>query len=84
MNECPSTHYTPKDITPILLEDISFNKDDITLEPCKGRTDNFYELIPYTKDWCEIDLGRDLFEYDFGDKLFTKIIPNPPYKSNHI
>ena len=84
MNECPSTHYTPKDITPILLEDISFNKDDITLEPCKGRTDNFYELIPYTKDWCEIDLGRDLFEYDFGDTLFTKIITNPPYRTNHI
>ena len=84
MNQCPDAHYTPKDIVPLLLKDISFNKYDITLEPCKGRTDNFYELIPYEKDWCEIDLGRDLFQYDFGDKRFTKCITNPPYKSNEI
>ena len=83
MDICPDSHYTPRDVAETLLNDISFNENDFSLEPCKGRTNNFYDFIPYTKDWCEIDEGRDLFEYDFGDKRFTKIITNPPYRTNH-
>tara|TARA_R110000824_G_scaffold334915_3_gene521482 strand:+ start:142 stop:639 length:498 start_codon:yes stop_codon:yes gene_type:complete len=84
MEEAPSSHYTPSDICKQLLEDITFNEDDNTLEPCKGRDGNFYNLIPYKKMWTEIDLGRDLFTYDFGETRFTKIVTNPPYMSNHI
>ena len=82
MNKCPPSHFTPKNIAKELLKDIDFNKNDFTLEPCRA-TGNFYNLIPYSKDWCEIDEGRDFFTYDFGDIKFSKIIVNPPYRSNH-
>jgi len=82
MNKCPELHYTPKDVCKELLKDITFNKNDYTLEPCKANG-NFYDIIPYKKDWCEIDNGRDFFNYDFGKNKFTKIIVNPPYRSNH-
>lgn len=81
--ECPEFHYTPKDIANELIKDISFNENDETLEPCKGRTNNFYDLIPGNKEWCEIDEGRDFFNYDFKGKTFSKIITNPPYRTNH-
>ena len=84
MNPCPDTHYTPIDIVENILNDIKFIATDNTLEPCKGRTNNFYNLIPYNKDWCEIDEGRDIFTYDFNNVIFTKIITNPPYRTNHI
>jgi hypothetical protein len=83
MDECPSFHYTPINIAQELIKDISFNENDITLEPCKGRTNNFYDLIPYNKEWCEIDEGRDFFNYDFKGKKFSKVITNPPYTTNH-
>ena len=81
-DECPSFHYTPKDICEKLLEDIEFKAYDETLEPCIGRDRNFYDKIPYQKDWGEIEQGRDIFEYDYGRK-FAKVIVNPPYKTNH-
>ena len=73
MNKCPSFHYTPKDITKELIKDIKFNKNDFTLEPCMG-DGSFYDLIPYKKDWAEIDKGRDVFEYNFGNCKYTKVI----------
>tara|TARA_Y100000310_G_scaffold345570_1_gene466739 strand:- start:1337 stop:2680 length:1344 start_codon:yes stop_codon:yes gene_type:complete len=82
MEKCPNQHYTPQNVAEELIKDIKFNKNDFTLEPCKA-DGSFYNIIPYKKDWCEIDLGRDIFKYDFGDIKFTKIITNPPYRSNH-
>ena len=76
-----SFNYTPLNITEKLIKDVNFNENDITLEPCKA-DGSFYDLIPYEKDWAEIEQGRDIFTYDFGDRLFTKIITNPPYKDN--
>ena len=78
---CPKLHYTPNEVAIELLKDIDFKENDITLEPCKA-SGSFYNNIPYEKDWCEIEQGRDLFKYDFGDKRFTKCITNPPYRSN--
>jgi len=73
-------HYTPRDITQMLLKDITFKEDDLTIEPCVG--DNaFYDYIPYSKDWCEIDRGRDVFDIP-DDKEFTKCVSNPPYRDN--
>jgi hypothetical protein len=87
MNEelepCPSSHYTPYETIDLLLKDITFNEGESTLEPTAGREMRIYNKIPFEKDWCEIDLGRDFFTYDFGDKKFDKIITNPPYRSNH-
>ena len=46
------------------------------LEPCKG-TGVFYNLMDTNqRDWCEIDEGRDFFEYD---KKVDWIITNPPF-----
>ena len=78
---CPPFHYTPREVAKELLKDVEFKGDDITLEPCKG-DGAFYDIIPFEKDWCEIDQGRDIFVYPF-DRKFTKVIVNPPYKSNH-
>jgi hypothetical protein len=78
---CPATHYTPIETVQELLQDIQFVSDDLTLEPCKGRENRFYDLIPNNKDWCEIEEGRDFFLYTGSP---TKIITNPPYKSNDI
>ena len=77
---CPKLHYTPRETAKELLKDISFNENDIVLEPCKA-DGSFYDLIPCEKDWCEIEQGRDFFNYKF-DKKFTKLIVNPPYKCN--
>lgn len=82
MNKCPEFHFTPRQTAQQLIKDITFNENDFTLEPCMG-DGSFYNIIPYTKDWCEIDKGRDIFTYDFGDTTFTKVITNPPYRTNH-
>jgi hypothetical protein len=81
LTKCDTFHFTPIEIAKELMKDIQFKGDDCTLEPCRG-DDAFYDLIPFEKDWCEIDKGRDLFKYKF-DRKFTKIITNPPYITNH-
>ena len=86
-NHCPLFHYTPLDISTELIKDINFNNDDLVLEPCRGGG-AFYDLIPenVSKDWCEIDHGRDLFTYfdsDIYNNQFSKVITNPPYRTNH-
>jgi hypothetical protein len=78
---CPASHYTPIDIVQELLKDISFVSSDLTLEPCAGRTNNIYNLIPGNKERCEIEDGLDFFQYTGSP---TKIITNPPYKSNDM
>ena len=52
-----------------------FKPEDTFLEPCYG-TGAFYNLMPANKDWCEIDKGRDFFEYK---GKVDWIITNPPY-----
>lgn len=81
METCPSKFYTPVDTCKELLKDINFRDGECTLEACKGRDNNFYDLIPYDKDWGEIELGRDLFTYDFK-RTFNRVITNPPYRDN--
>lgn len=46
------------------------------LEPARG-TGAFYDLMPTCcRDWCEIDQGRDFFEYS---RKVDWIITNPPW-----
>ena len=83
-DKCPDSHYTPEDTIDLIFKDINFREDDCVLEPCAGRDFSMYNKIPINnKFWCEIDYGVDFFN-SFDDKRFTKIITNPPYKSNHI
>ena len=81
MDKCPSFHYTPIEICKELLKDIDFKENEETLEPCIGRDKNFYNLIPYKKEWGEIELGRDIFTYEYN-RQFDKCIVNPPYRTN--
>ena len=62
---------------------IKLETDDIVLDPFLG-DGAFYEQYPsyVKKDWCEIDNGRDFFEYN---KEVDWIISNPPYsKLNEV
>ena len=45
------------------------------LDPCRGEG-AFYSLLPPGSDWCEIDKGRDFFDYH---EPVDWIIGNPPY-----
>tara|TARA_R100000951_G_scaffold21296_1_gene17731 strand:+ start:1260 stop:1748 length:489 start_codon:yes stop_codon:yes gene_type:complete len=71
-------HYTPIEITKELIKDIEFNDNDKVLETCKGGG-AFYDILPdnIIKDWCEIDMGRDFFEYNEPVDIS---IANPPYR----
>jgi hypothetical protein len=64
---------TREDVAIKIIE--HFNPTGITLEPCRG-SGSFYNNIKGKKDWCEIDEGKDFFNYD---KKVDWIITNPPY-----
>jgi|TARA_R110001592_G_scaffold126804_1_gene338279 hypothetical protein len=71
-------HYTPIEITKELIKDIEFIDGETVLETCRGGG-AFYDILPdnIIKDWCEIDMGRDFFEYN--NKVDISIA-NPPYR----
>ena len=73
---CQKFNYTPPEIAEKLLEDVVFKEDDVTLECCAGQN-VFYDKIPFKKDWCEIERGRDFLTHE---GKYTKVITNPPYK----
>ena len=80
---CPETHYTPMETIETIFRDISFN-NDICLEPCAGRELRMFNQIPCEdKDFYEIDFGLDFLTSNIT-KRYTKVITNPPYRSNHI
>ena len=70
--------YTPDDLVDdcMKLMDI-IEDDDFLLDPFYGQG-AFYKKYPESnpKDWCEIALGRDFFEYDTH---VDWIISNPPF-----
>ena len=52
-----------------------FKPTGLVLEPCRGKG-SFYNNFHCEKDWCEIDEGKDFFDYN---KKVDWIITNPPY-----
>lgn len=46
------------------------------LEPCRG-DDAIYRYLPEGSDWCEINMGRDFFQWS---KKADWIITNPPFE----
>ena len=67
--------YTPVETAKDIIS--KFNLSGKVLDPFKGNG-AFYDNLPETveKDWCEIDLGRDFFDYN---EKVDWIISNPPY-----
>lgn len=69
--------YTPKKIALKAIEMADLKEGEIVLDPSYG-AGVFYNNLPeyVNKEWCEIDLGRDFFEYD---KKIDCVIGNPPF-----
>ena len=67
--------YTPEPIAKLIIS--KFALSGKVLDPFKGKG-AFYDNLPedVEKDWCEIDDGRDFFEYN---EHVDWIISNPPY-----
>ena len=69
--------YTPHDLVDDCMKLIDIEDCDTLLDPFYGQG-AFYNKYPASnsKDWCEIELGRDFFEYDTH---VDWIISNPPF-----
>lgn len=69
--------YTPKPVALKMIEMCDLKEGDTVLDPSYGGG-VFYDNLPeyVNKEWCEIDKGKDFFEYD---KKVDFIIGNPPY-----
>jgi hypothetical protein len=69
--------YTPKPVALKMIEMCNLKEGDTVLDPSYGGG-VFYDNLPeyVNKEWCEIDKGKDFFEYD---KKVDFIIGNPPY-----
>ena len=67
--------YTPLPIAKQVID--NFGLYGKVLDPFKGGG-AFYDQLPYyvVKDWCEIDEGKDFFDYN---EKVDWIISNPPY-----
>ena len=67
--------FTPLHISKLIID--KFNLNGKVLDPFKG-DGSFYNQFPINieKDWCEIDEGRDFFNYT---EKVDWIISNPPY-----
>lgn len=64
---------TPISLTKVIVE--HFKPKGKILEPCCG-TGNFLKILPKNTEWCEINKGKDFFEYN---KKINWIISNPPW-----
>lgn len=69
--------YTPPDVVADCMSLIDIAKSDTLLDPFYG-DGAFYKAYPAinTKDWCEIEKGKDFFEYN---QKVDWIISNPPF-----
>lgn len=67
--------YTPVETAKTIIS--KFDLYGKVLDPFRGGG-AFYDNYPntVTKDWCEIDLGKDFFEYN---EKVDWIVSNPPY-----
>ena len=77
--ETPSDKfYTPPGIAEFMISMVDFQDNDIVLEPCRGGGAIFNLLPDHGLNlWCEIDKGRDFF--NFTDDCVDIIITNPPF-----
>ena len=69
--------YTPDDLADDCMSLIHISENDVLLDPFYGQG-AFYNRFPARnpKDWCEIEMQRDFFEYQ---NEVDWIISNPPF-----
>ena len=74
-------HQSPESLCKDIISNITFNQDDIVLEPFAGEN-HFYDNIPQgiTKHRCEIEDGLDFKDFDYEGIKPTTIITNPPFR----
>ena len=74
-------HQSPESLCKDIINNITFNPDDIVLEPFAGE-DGFYKNIPegITKHRCEIEDGLDFRDFDYEGIKPNIIITNPPFR----
>jgi len=65
--------YTPEDVCIKLIQ--HFKPTGLILEPAAG-DGAFYKNLPEPKDWCEIEQGRDFFDYT---QKVDWVMTNPPW-----
>lgn len=65
--------FTPPDLAADIVA--HFAPTGLCLDPCYG-DGAFYRCFPGEKDWCEIEMGRDFFDYQ---RRVAWIIGNPPF-----
>ena len=65
--------YTPVTLVKVIIEWLK--PTGLCLDPCMG-DGAFYNHLPLGSEWCEIEKGRDFFDYK---KPVDWIIGNPPY-----
>ena len=65
--------WTPEFVAEDLVN--HFNPTGNVLEPCYG-TGNIHKFLPEGSDFCEIEMGKDFYQYD---KKVDWILTNPPY-----
>lgn len=75
LKDYSDVHYTQERVAKTIIE--HFKPSGATLEPFKG-AGVFYNLMTGTKDWCEIEQGRDFFRYQ---KQVDWIVTNPPFSN---
>jgi len=68
--------YTPKPFALKMIELCEITPDMKVLDPSKGGGVFYDNLPPCEKDYCEIDEGKDFFDYN---KRVDLVIGNPPY-----
>lgn len=68
--------YTPLQVAKDMIDLCEIQPTDKVLDPSKGGGVFFDNLPDCKKDWCEIDEGKDFFDYN---KNVDIIIGNPPY-----
>lgn len=65
--------YTPDWVARDMVE--YFKPTGRILEPCRG-DDAIYKYLPAGAEWCEIEKGRDFFQWN---QIMDWIVGNPPF-----
>lgn len=67
--------FTPESLSRDLISSVPIEDLDLCLDPFKGQG-AFFNNLPSPSVWCEIEEGRDFFDFD---SQVDWIISNPPF-----